>query len=287
MQWHAAPIQAFNVLLPQALLCPEQRRSDRLSDDSRASGRGPFLLFPALSYLLHACMRARRTSTHANLLRNNYVHYSAIETSEQKAREFGRVPLWNRCCLVASLVQLCHASMRRRGAKMERAISLDRLVVRKGPSYSSPKVGWLNLGKAVFVVEEETWENGTVRSRVAQESSPRGIAVDHIGWVTSSKRGIYGPESKLKRINDEDDEQNRHIRSANWCACQPTWASQLRAHEASFDRARLQPQGLVMSSHNLISSTSPPRSSSLASFLASFLAHTHTPCGRAHTPQAF
>lgn len=119
--------------------------------------------------------------------------------------------------------------MRRRGAKMERAISLDRLVVRKGPSYSSPKVGWLNLGKAVFVVEEETWENGTVRSRVAQESSPRGIAVDHIGWVTSSKRGIYGPESKLKRINDEDDEQNRHIRSANWCACQPTCASQLRA----------------------------------------------------------
>lgn len=92
------------------------------------------------------------------------------------------------------------------GLGTQRAVSLDRLIVRKGASLKSPKVGHLPLGRAILVLEEITLEDGlTVRSRVAQESSPRGVAVEHIGWITSTRPGIYGPETKLQPIADGEE----------------------------------------------------------------------------------
>ena len=78
-------------------------------------------------------------------------------------------------------------------------------------------MGNLPLGRAVIVLEELTLEGKdglTVRSRVAQESSPRGVAVEHIGWITSTRPGIYGPDKKLQPI--VDDEESHLVRGASW-----------------------------------------------------------------------
>ena len=81
-----------------------------------------------------------------------------------------------------------------------RAICLDKLVIRKGHELESDRVGNLLEGTPVLVLEEQTLRDGTVRSRVGKESSPRGVVVDTIGWITSVKEG----KGKLRPLTDAD-----------------------------------------------------------------------------------
>ena len=96
----------------------------------------------------------------------------------------------------------------RHSERIRRGVSLDKLVIRKSFALDSEKVGSLLMGKAVLVLEQQRLHDGTIRSRVGKESSPRGFAVDILGWITSVKGG----EHKLVPIADEDDAENHFVR---------------------------------------------------------------------------
>ena len=56
----------------------------------------------------------------------------------------------------------------------------------------SVKIGNVYAGTSVLVLEERAVED-VVRARIAVDSTPRGVAVHSLGWVTALKDG----ESKL------------------------------------------------------------------------------------------
>ena len=70
-----------------------------------------------------------------------------------------------------------------------RAISLDKLTIRAGPNLDSAKVGQLRVGKAVLLLNEQELGDGTWRTKIGRESTPRGAVVHHLGWITSEKGG--------------------------------------------------------------------------------------------------
>lgn len=83
-------------------------------------------------------------------------------------------------------------------SKIPRAISLDKLVIRKGANLDSLRLGSLLPGRGVLILEENVMPDGSKRTRVGKESSPRGFAVEPLGWVTSIKDG----EAKLAPLAD-------------------------------------------------------------------------------------
>ena len=88
-----------------------------------------------------------------------------------------------------------------------RAICLaDKLVIRKAHELTSEKVGNLVHGKTVLVLEQRTLDDGTVRARIGKMSSPRGLLVDSLGWVTCRKEA----EEKLQELSEDD------INDADW-----------------------------------------------------------------------
>jgi hypothetical protein len=87
-----------------------------------------------------------------------------------------------------------------------RAVSLDKLVVRRGWQLESPKVGVLTMGSEVVVLEATTLPDGTVRKKVGR-ALPRTVAT--LGWVTSTKADLTGDlEEKLVEHGEGDADRS-------------------------------------------------------------------------------
>lgn len=86
-------------------------------------------------------------------------------------------------------------------------MSLDKLVIRRGVSLDSAKLGSLRAGRGVLILEESQTADGTKRTRVGKESSPRGAGVEPLGWITSFKDG----EAKLAPLADEAPDGTNRI----------------------------------------------------------------------------
>lgn len=84
--------------------------------------------------------------------------------------------------------------------KIRRARASAKLVVRENVTTESPFKGNVRRGEAVLLLDEIRELNGTVRARIARESSPRGLCVETLGWVTMEKDG----ELKLDEIPDSE-----------------------------------------------------------------------------------
>jgi Ca2+-binding EF-hand superfamily protein len=87
-------------------------------------------------------------------------------------------------------------------AEIRRALTGAKLVLRKGVHIESDKVRDLPAGSPIMVLEEMKMDDGVVRARVGIDSSPRGVAVHAIGWVTAVKDG----ETKLHGIDGSSPE---------------------------------------------------------------------------------
>ena len=74
-------------------------------------------------------------------------------------------------------------------AEIRRARTAAKLVLRKTHDLSSQKVRDIPAGSRILVLDQMTGEDGCVRARVGIDSSPRGVAVHVLGWVTSLKDG--------------------------------------------------------------------------------------------------
>lgn len=102
------------------------------------------------------------------------------------------------------------------GSSIPRAMSLDKLVIRSGISLSSDKIGNLAMGASVLVLETEHQEDGSVRTKVGRDSSPRGFVVEPLGWITSVKRDLTGDlEQKLVERDEADTNAAFHRRAAS------------------------------------------------------------------------
>lgn len=77
--------------------------------------------------------------------------------------------------------------------QIRRALTGTKLVLRKGKSIESDKVRDLPAGSPIMILEEMLLDDGVVRARIGVDSSPRGVAVHTVGWVTAVRDG----ESKL------------------------------------------------------------------------------------------
>ena len=80
-----------------------------------------------------------------------------------------------------------------------RVLVSHKLVARSTPSLDSNKVGDVPRGAALLVVDEDLVD-GVIRCKVAKDSTPRGICVAPIGWVTAVKDG----ELKLEPLEPAD-----------------------------------------------------------------------------------
>jgi len=90
--------------------------------------------------------------------------------------------------------------------QMDKGVSMERLIVRKAVGLDSDRVGSVQVGSIVCVLAEETLADGTVRSQVGKDSSPRGFAVQRMGWVTSFKPSGLGVGPDGKRMLQRADE---------------------------------------------------------------------------------
>ena len=125
---------------------------------------------------------------------------------------------------------------RKKSAPLIRAISLDKLTIRAGPSLDSAKVGKLSVGKPVLLLDKQELGDGTWRAKIGRESSPRGAVIDQLGWITSEKRG----EPKLQTILDEEDASNRFLKREAWLAeYDDREAEALRATASIINRTRI------------------------------------------------
>ena len=90
---------------------------------------------------------------------------------------------------------------------LRRAVATKKLVLRSGPSLSSQRLGDIVTGKELVVMElvdlateplarQHGGAVGDVRARVGKDSTPRGIALVPLGWVTAVKDG----EDKLEEV---------------------------------------------------------------------------------------
>ena len=76
-----------------------------------------------------------------------------------------------------------------------------KLIVRDGIGLDSKKKTEILPGTKLIVLREEVDDAGVVRARIARESSPRGVALSPLGWVTSVKDG----ERKLVPADGKGD----------------------------------------------------------------------------------
>ena len=84
--------------------------------------------------------------------------------------------------------------------ELGRASTSTKLVLRKTVDKWSEKLRDLPAGTHVVVLEQMAFEDGCVRAKVGIDSSPRGVAVHALGWVTSLKDG----EAKLCSTQQTD-----------------------------------------------------------------------------------
>ena len=72
------------------------------------------------------------------------------------------------------------------------------------------QLGDIFEGKEIIVMEEVEID-GVVRAKVGKDSTPRGIALHPLGWVTALKEG----EEKLERIAEEEFGGGRELQAAS------------------------------------------------------------------------
>ena len=94
--------------------------------------------------------------------------------------------------------------------KIKRVESTAKLVLRADVALDSKWKGELPRGQCLLLIDELMDPSGVVRARVARESSPRGICVAPLGWVTALRDG----EAKLKPIDGSVIGSKRTARSA-------------------------------------------------------------------------
>ena len=78
------------------------------------------------------------------------------------------------------------------------------LPLRKTQDLTSDKCGILTPGQTVLVMETCTLDDGMTCARVGRMSSPRGLLVDPLGWVMTTKHG--SPDQPLLRTLSTDEE---------------------------------------------------------------------------------
>ena len=119
---------------------------------------------------------------------------------------------------------------------VKRVKAARQLVLREAASLESKKITELRRGEVLVVVEEAVTEEGEHRARVARDSSPRGLAVHPIGWVTSFKDG----EQKLIGLDDEElPPSSAPVRSR-----EESMASRIAKRRQQTARERLRSHGL-------------------------------------------
>ena len=92
---------------------------------------------------------------------------------------------------------------------LRRVRTTHKLVLRKGPQLGSLRLGDLMRGRDDLVVLDEKLDaHGNLRARVGKDSTPRGVAVYPIGWVTAVKDGVEKIETVLERANTRRDLQS-------------------------------------------------------------------------------
>ena len=74
------------------------------------------------------------------------------------------------------------------GSEFYHAIAVKKLVLRVGPSLSSPKVGNVKPGTKLTALGREVVD-GVLRIKVGVDTSPRGVCCSAQGWVTAEKDG--------------------------------------------------------------------------------------------------
>ena len=74
---------------------------------------------------------------------------------------------------------------------------LAQQVVRKAASLDSERLGDVSRGRILLVTDEDLVD-GVIRCHLGKDSSPRGVAVHNVGWVTAAKDG----ELKLTPIEE-------------------------------------------------------------------------------------
>lgn len=82
--------------------------------------------------------------------------------------------------------------------KEKRCTAGKKLVLRSAPHLESTKIGDIRAGTSHLLVLEQTVVDGVVRARIGKDSTPRGLAVVSLGWVTAVKDG----ELKLEPSED-------------------------------------------------------------------------------------
>lgn len=113
-----------------------------------------------------------------------------------------------------------------------RCEAAKKLVLRASAELESDRIGDIPAGRHLIVLEEAEVE-GTVRVRVGNDSTPRGVIVHSLGWVTAVKDG----EWKVAPSNNKDGS------TPSWSLCgvaasSATIASAQRAEDSSATRKR-------------------------------------------------
>ena len=71
----------------------------------------------------------------------------------------------------------------------KRCTAGKKLVLRAASNLESTKLGDIRAGTSHLLVLEQTVVDGVVRARIGKDSTPRGLAVISLGWVTAVKDG--------------------------------------------------------------------------------------------------
>ena len=97
--------------------------------------------------------------------------------------------------------------------RVKRVVCNAKLVLREKASLESKRLGETARGSEVLVIDDEIVVDEAagcmvVRCKIAQDSTPRGVLVHTLGWVTAAKEG----ELKLSPVLD------RHVRGSSRAA---------------------------------------------------------------------
>ena len=99
--------------------------------------------------------------------------------------------------LLRDFIEGTTAPRARISSRIWRARANTKLVLRAAAELDSPKKGNIMAGRVLLFIDEKVIDTGDVRVRVGVDSSPRGVAIKPLGWVTAIKDG----DNKLTPIN--------------------------------------------------------------------------------------
>lgn len=89
---------------------------------------------------------------------------------------------------------------------LKRVVANAKLVVRSSPALDSDKLCEVERGKVVLVIDEDLVtdeDQDIVRCRIGVDTTPRGVGVQKVGWVTAMREG----ELKLTPVQQAIEQQ--------------------------------------------------------------------------------